>query len=401
MKNTFEVECYIQNIKQEGSFYQVEIETEDNRILILEMEEKENELLIQNVFSPRFRMWHKEEIIKNVLGWILFSEQRRYWDQFIPEKDYIYKKKLDLEELYFRYRFIHSLPEIEKWLSKLHKSESTKDTYRRCLRIFLKYCIQNGATLTNFGITDVQNFFRELEKKSEFYVEKVYFALLQFVKYQRPELEKFFKEMVSIPAPPKLLEYAPKALEQNKVNEILRKLEDPLFAARGKGTKMRYFEALRNLTIAHLLFDTGLRLSELTNLNVDDIELGKTTKTSKIRIKGKRNKVRYIPIPNNSRKWLEEYLNEREWLLKEKNVEIDAVFISNQLKRISTRTVYRIFEKFDTHPHATRHTLLTKLVRKGVDLVTVKKIAGHANINTTSRYSKPTFEELASVLNEN
>jgi len=66
--------------------------------------------------------------------------------------------------------------------------------------------------------------------------------------------------------------------------------------------------------------------------------------------------------------------------------------------RISTRSIYRIFEKDDSHPHAARHTLLTKLVRDGNDLVTVKEIAGHSNINTTARYSKPTFEELGEVL---
>lgn len=103
-------------------------------------------------------------------------------------------------------------------------------------------------------------------------------------------------------------------------------------------------------------------------------------------------------METKSRIWLEEYFSEREALLKAKKTDLSAVFITNQMRRISTRSIYRIYEKFDTHPHAARHTLLTKLVRRGNDLVTVKEIAGHSNINTTARYSKPTFEELADLL---
>lgn len=204
--------------------------------------------------------------------------------------------------------------------------------------------------------------------------------------------------MIVIATPENLLEHAPKSINQIKVNEMFRKLESPLYTAQGKGNQMRYFETLRNLAITHILYDVGLRLSEIAHLNMGDIELGKTAKSSKLRIIGKRNKIRYLPLGQNSRRWLGEYLSERKLVLKNKEMDLDAVFISNQMRRISTRTIYRIFEKFDSHTHAARHTLLTKLVRKGNDLVTVKEIAGHSNINTTARYSKPTFEELAEVL---
>lgn len=399
MKSTFEVECIIQEIEKNDEIYFVKLITEDDRDLSFQIREEDEELHFENIYSYH-KLWHKEEVLMNVLAGILCSEQRNYWDKFIPEKKYIYnRKKLDLEELDLRYKFIKNLPFIDHWISQLKTSESTKDTYRRSLRVFLQHCILNGATLKDFGIGDVQRFFKQLEEeKSEYYVEKMYYALLLYIKDNRPELEKFYKDMVVIATPENLLEQAPKSISQIKVNEIFRKLEAPLYTAQGKGNQMRYFEALRNITIVQILFDIGLRVSELANLNIEDITLGKTARTSKLRIKGKRNKIRYLPLGTNSRKWLEEYLAERELLLKSKEEDIQAVFISNQMRRISTRSIYRIFEKFDTHPHAARHTLLTKLVRRGNDLVTVKEIAGHSNINTTARYSKPTFEELANIL---
>lgn len=399
LNSTFEVDCIIQKIEKQENNYFVKIVTEDDRDLSFQIVEEDQELNFKNIYST-FPLWHKEEVLMNVLASILCSEQRRYWDKWIPEKVYIYnRKKLDSEELDLRYRFIKNLPQIEDWIVQLNNSESTKDTYRWSIRIFLRYCIENGATLNNFGIGDVQGFFKQLEKKkSEYYVEKTYYALLKYIRNNRPELEKFYKDMVIIASPVNLLEQAPKSLSRVKVNEMFRKLEEPLYTAQGKCNQMRYFEALRNLTITHILFDVGLRLSEVTNLNMEDIELGKTAKSSKLRIIGKGNKVRYLPLGKNSRKWLEEYLSERKLLLEAKEVNIEAAFISNQMKRISTRSIYRIFEKFDTNPHAARHTLLTKLVRNGNDLVTVKEIAGHSNINTTARYSKPTFEELADII---
>src|SRR5690606_9018184 len=118
------------------------------------------------------------------------------------------------------------------WIVQLNNSESTKDTYRWSMRIFLRYCIENGATLNNFGIGDVQGFFKQLEKKkSEYYVEKTYYALLKYIRDNRPELENFYKDMVIIASPVNLLEQAPKSLGRVKVNEMFRKLEEPLYTA--------------------------------------------------------------------------------------------------------------------------------------------------------------------------
>lgn len=90
----------------------------------------------------------------------------------------------------------------------------------------------NGATLKNFGIRDIQRFFKEVEaEKSEYYVEKMYYALSQYIKDNRPELEKFYKEMVVVATPENLLEQAPKSMSQIKVNEMFRKLEAPLYTA--------------------------------------------------------------------------------------------------------------------------------------------------------------------------
>src|SRR5690606_7071373 len=216
--------------------YFVKIVTEDDRDLSFQIVEEDQELNFKNIYST-FPLWHKEEVLMNVLASILCSEQRRYWDKWIPEKVYIYnRKKLDSEELDLRYRFIKNLPQIEDWIVQLNNRESTKDTYRWSIRIFLRDCIENGATLNNFGIGEVQGFFKQLEKKkSEYYVEKTYYALLKYIRDKRPELEKFYKDMDIIASPMNLLEQAPNYLNRVKVNEMFRKLEEPLYTAQGKG----------------------------------------------------------------------------------------------------------------------------------------------------------------------
>lgn len=161
MKSTFEVECIIMEIKKEDDMYFVKILTEDDRDLFFRITEKDQELHFAKIYSS-FQLWHKEEVLMNVLAGIVCSEQRHYWDKFIPEKVYLYnRKKLDLDELELRCRFIKNLPQIDGWISQLKNSDSTKDTYRRSMRVFLHYCILNGATLSNFGIGDVQGFFKQ------------------------------------------------------------------------------------------------------------------------------------------------------------------------------------------------------------------------------------------------
>ena len=71
-----------------------------------------------------------------------------------------------------------------------------------------------------------------------------------------------------------------------------------------------------------------------------------------------------------------------------------ALFLSNYRQRISVRTVQYMLSKFGVHPHILRHTFCRELVRAGVDIATVAELAGHADINVTRRYSKPTVSEL-------
>jgi integrase/recombinase XerD len=76
----------------------------------------------------------------------------------------------------------------------------------------------------------------------------------------------------------------------------------------------------------------------------------------------------------------------------------NAVFLSNYKKRISARSVQRIFKKYDVHPHQLRHTYCRELVSAGIDISTVADLAGHTDINITRRYSKPSVIELEEAI---
>jgi integrase/recombinase XerD len=103
--------------------------------------------------------------------------------------------------------------------------------------------------------------------------------------------------------------------------------------------------------------------------------------------KGKGDVARKVPLPVEARNYLNQYLQTRE-------DDDEALILSNYQKRISVRSVQRALEKYGVHPHQLRHTYCRELVGAGVDIATVAELAGHADINMTRRYSKPSHDEL-------
>jgi integrase/recombinase XerC len=155
--------------------------------------------------------------------------------------------------------------------------------------------------------------------------------------------------------------------------------------------------SIRDCAIVEVLYATGARVSELCGLDIDDIDYSRNT----IRVLGKGNKERTIPLGAPAMKALEKWLKEaREELATDKSAR--AVFLGARGKRIDQRTVRTVvYEALSAleglqklGPHALRHSAATHLLEGGADLRTVQEILGHASLATTQIYTHVSTERL-------
>ncbi len=165
--------------------------------------------------------------------------------------------------------------------------------------------------------------------------------------------------------------------------------------------KTNTLEGKRDRAILELLFSTGLRISELCSLSVDDVDLAR----DEFSVRGKGDKVRVVFITDEARSTVREYLAAR------KDME-DALFIRYGKKahigddaRITPRTVQRLLKHYAAEagitrkvtPHVIRHSFATDLLSNGADLRSVQALLGHAHIGTTQVYTHVTDAHLRSV----
>jgi len=158
------------------------------------------------------------------------------------------------------------------------------------------------------------------------------------------------------------------------------------------------FEGRRDRLIIELFYETGLRLSELIGLNVEDISLVAQT----IRVTGKGNKQRLVPFGDRLLSLIKGYLDERAALPVTGSV---AVFISAKGERLKGDKVRMMVKsklglvttQKKRSPHVLRHTFATTMLNHDADLQTVKELLGHERLQTTEIYTHTTFEELKRV----
>jgi integrase/recombinase XerC len=159
------------------------------------------------------------------------------------------------------------------------------------------------------------------------------------------------------------------------------------------------FEGVRDRLIIELLYTTGIRRAELINLKLKDIDLSQKT----MKVLGKRNKERIIPLLDSTVNFCKIYLEER--LMLETIKERDFLFLSKSGIKIYETLVYRIINgyfskvssKVKKSPHILRHTFATHLLNKGADLNSVKELLGHSSLASTQVYTHNSIAELKKV----
>ncbi len=159
------------------------------------------------------------------------------------------------------------------------------------------------------------------------------------------------------------------------------------------------FEGIRDRLIIELFYSTGIRRIELVQLQLQDVDLSQKT----LKVLGKRNKERYIPLLNNVINTITEYFSKRNAL--EEITDKQALFLTKKGDKIYETLVYRIineyFSKASTKvkksPHILRHSFATHLLNQGADLNAVKELLGHSSLAATQVYTHNSIAELKKV----
>ncbi|MGH9075697.1 MAG: tyrosine-type recombinase/integrase, partial [Acidimicrobiales bacterium] len=178
---------------------------------------------------------------------------------------------------------------------------------------------------------------------------------------------------------------APQSLDEAQLRALLRALE-----AR---------ERPRDSAVAALMGFAGLRVAEVADLEVEDLSI--TARTGKVVVwRGKGDAEREVPLPAEARVALSAWLAVRPTNLG------PALFPGPSGGHLSTRALHRLVAGagraagLELHPHALRHTYLTRLVRRGTDLVMVAELAGHRRLETTRRYTRPSAADEAAAVED-
>lgn len=159
----------------------------------------------------------------------------------------------------------------------------------------------------------------------------------------------------------------------------------------------------RDRAILELLYASGLRVSELTGLDMTSINSSERM----LHVLGKRRKERLVPYGAKAHQALEQYWPFRDEILRHLKppTPVTAVFINFEGGRLTQRTILNVVKKYarlltnnpDLHPHSLRHAFATHLLADGADLRTIQELLGHSSLSTTQRYTSVTIDQLMAI----
>ena len=186
---------------------------------------------------------------------------------------------------------------------------------------------------------------------------------------------------------PKLAQLLPKAMDADLVQRLL-------------DFKPKGIIEIRDKALAELLYSSGLRLSEVCQLEVQDLDLKERT----CRVLGKGNKTRIVPVGKKAIQAIRDWMIYRSELKATKETSSDAIFLNNKGNRISARSIQLRLEKLclqrgipGINPHMLRHSFASHVLESSGDLRAVQEMLGHSDIGTTQIYTKLDFQHLSKV----
>ncbi len=280
---------------------------------------------------------------------------------------------------------------IEDWLDWLKDerrySAHTLDGYARDLSDFT-FSFEKYLSIAMLEKMDVRAFRNYIAEASARGLEKSSLArhistLRNFFKFLNAR--KIIKNTaISVISSPRRNKTLPKALDVDQTFDVLEQ---------SKNFATNAWQGLRDAAILTLLYGCGLRISEALSLNVGDIN-----DNDFIRIRGKGNKERIVPVLPQIKDAVHAYIKECPYNLKNG----EPLFLGARGERLSPRIIQRQLQKIraglglshDLTPHALRHSFATHLLAEGTDLRSIQELLGHASLSTTQRYTDVNIETL-------
>lgn len=256
-----------------------------------------------------------------------------------------------------------------------HYSSNTIESYIRDISGFLSYTEKEIVDITK---KDIDNYVLHiLPKYNESSINRIIASIKSFFRYL--SIYKGFINVSEDVESLKRKKTLPKYLSIEEVDKLLDiKLKDPF--------------DYRNKTILELLYATGLRATELINLDIQNID----TVNMVVNVYGKGSKERIVPISKIAVNYLELYINKyRELLFVKKQKPTDALFLNNHGNRMTRQGLYKIIGKIaeekrinkEITPHVLRHSFATHMIECGADIRSVQELLGHENVVTTEIYT--------------
>ena len=270
-------------------------------------------------------------------------------------------------------------------------SSNTRKSYQRDLEQYLTFLHKKEITdwqdVDRYTIVDFLQFLQE-EKKSAATITRMVTSLRRFHQFLRQERYTDHDPMQHIDSPKKVQ----KLPDTLSLNEVERLIETP---------DTKKVLGIRDRTILEVMYATGLRVSELIGLKLNDLHLS----MGLMQTIGKGDKERIVPLGDMAIYWLETYLEEARPLLCQKHPEEEYLFVNGHGTSLSRQGIWKNLKALvlkagimkNVTPHTLRHSFATHLLENGADLRTVQELLGHADISTTQIYTHITKKRMADV----
>jgi integrase/recombinase XerC len=269
-------------------------------------------------------------------------------------------------------------------------SEHTVFAYQNDLKQFTAFLSAEGESLVLSEIIAVQirswlvKLLEEgIEPRS---VNRKITALKTFFKYALKNKWINTNPMLKVVSP-KVAKKLPVYVAAERLDFLLDRAEFP-----------NDFDGRRDHLIIELLYGSGMRRAELLGLTVDDVDF----RNKQLKVTGKRNKQRIIPLFDHLLEQIKDFLTAREEINYQHS---DSLFLDSKGRALYPDKIYRIVRKYlslistqsKRSPHVLRHSFATEMLNKGADLNSIKEILGHANLSATQVYTHNSIEKLREV----
>ncbi|MFN0157881.1 MAG: tyrosine recombinase XerC [Bacteroidota bacterium] len=271
-------------------------------------------------------------------------------------------------------------------------SAHTVEAYANDLRVFGLFLEHGNITMRNVTQVVIRSFLGDLleQGRARRSVARTLACLKSFFKYLYKTHAIELNPATNI-ASPKLERTLPQYLDEHDASALMLRPDCSVPVG------------MRDAAILELFYSTGIRLSELTQLEMDDIDFDGQV----IKVTGKGSKQRIIPFGDKAKDAIKKYLNNRVGILRDGTSfrEPRAIFITVTGRRISPRVVQSMVKKYVTEvseiqkrsPHVLRHSFATHLLNRGADLRAVKELLGHESLSTTQIYTHVSVERLKKI----